>query len=71
MLYRTYIWPEEKKVVKQKQPEEVVWNTDSEHTKLIKLNKEDLYEAGSKSAVVENKGMSNDDDSDMYTTRNK
>lgn len=72
VLYRTYIWPEEKKVAKkEKQAEEIVWNTANEHTKLIKLNKEDLNDTVPKAEMVGNKGMSNDDDSDMYTTRNK
>ena len=69
VFYRTYVWPEnktKKETVAKPQPAVVENSKD----KVIKLNKEDL-KSSSNSTVVGNKGMSNDDDQDMYTTRSK
>lgn len=67
-LYRAYIWPEnkpKKETVSKPQPA-----MENSKDKVIKLNKEEL-KSSSGSTVVGNKGMSNDDDQDMYTTRSK
>lgn len=68
-LYRTYIWPEEKSKFSKVQKVTVI-DSSNVKDKVIKLDKEELTNAA-KSSVVGNKGMSNDDDSDMYTTREK
>lgn len=68
-FYRTYIWPEEKSKFPKVQKVTVIDSSNSKD-KVIKLDKEELSSAA-KSSVVGNKGMSNDDDSDMYTTREK
>lgn len=68
-LYRTYIWPEQVKVKKERVIKEDTQVFNSKD-KVIKLNKEDVSSV-IKSEMVGNKGMSNDDDSDMYTTRSK
>jgi hypothetical protein len=68
-FYRTYIWPEEKSKFPKGQKVTQVDTSNAKDT-VITLNKEELNSAA-KSSVVGNKGMSNDDDSDMYTTREK
>lgn len=69
-FYRTYIWPEGEKSKFPKAQKVTVIDSSNSKDKVIKLDKEELTSAA-KSSVVGNKGMSNDDDSDMYTTREK
>jgi len=69
-LYRTYVWPEKQRVKTTRSEEQTT--VFSGKDKVIKLPKGEADSGAVDVArIAGDKGMSNDDDKDMYTTRSK
>ena len=72
-FYRDYIWPSETKSLKNK-PSKTQSESSSagnDKDKVIKLNVQDIESTKSEIVMKGDKGMSRDEDKDMYTTRSK
>ncbi len=69
-IYRTYVWPENQRVKTVQSADEVKFFNAKD--KVLKLGKEDSdLMLVSSSRPVGDKGMSKDEDNNMYTTRSK
>lgn len=72
-FYRDYIWPTETKSLKNKpsKTENEMSSAENNKDEVIKLNVKDIESTKSQIVMKGDKGMSRDEDKDMYTTRSK
>ncbi|RNA30979.1 MICOS complex subunit Mic26-like [Brachionus plicatilis] len=69
-LYRTYIWPEEKKTSKKSEAvEKMVEKKIDPKDKVVKLDNQTIESSVPSKTVVGDRGQSREEDEDMYSSR--